>query len=201
MVIGFVPIFETEVGKILGIKNVEQAAKTLGGRRIAELDLGSVNGNLFVSKLSFGILQSNNLGWFRALNFRLVKNLFHLPNFEINFSVDGKYSARLKAIGGVIINSRNDTGNGHSDPTDGILDVLLLSKLSKWNTYKFRKEILTGNFDKIPGSSMVHVKRLEIITPEGLPLRTGSRVIAKTPAAIEVLPRALKIIVGRDRKF
>ena len=199
VVLGFVPIFETEIGKILGVKNIEQAAKTLGVRRIAELDLGSVNSNLFLSKLSFGISQTSQ-GWLKSLNYKFLQNTFQMPNFEVKFSADGLYQGSLNVIGGMIINSRDNEENT-ADPTDGVLDVALLSKLSKWDTFKFRKEILAGDFEQVPGSSVIHVSRLEISTPEGLPLRSGSRVIAKTPAVIEVLPKALKIIVGKDRKF
>ena len=53
MVIGFVPITDSEAGNILGIKSIDQAARTLGSRRIAELDVARVNGNLFFSKLRY----------------------------------------------------------------------------------------------------------------------------------------------------
>jgi diacylglycerol kinase family enzyme len=193
-VIGFIPILESEIGKIIGVKNIDQAAKTLGARRVEELDLGRVNNNLFFSKLSFGLNQTASSGLIQALNFRLLKNLINVPSFEIKFSADDNYQGSLKVVGGVIV-------NGFSDPTDGMLDVLLLSKLSKWQTIKYRNQILRGEFGQIPGSSIIHAKRLEITQPEGLPLKSGSRVIAKTPAVIEVLPRKLKIIVGKDRTF
>ncbi|HTL39416.1 MAG TPA: diacylglycerol kinase family protein [Methylomirabilota bacterium] len=200
VVIGFVPIFPTEVGKILGIKSIEQAAKTLGGRRIAELDLGLVNKNFFVSKLSFGVYQPAGTGWMKSLDYKFFQNMVNMPSFDVKFSVDGKYQASLKVIGGMIVNSR-DNAEGLANPTDGVLDVLLLSKLSKWDVFKFRKEIISGDFEKIPGSSVIHVSRLEISTPVGLPLKSAGRVIAKTPAVIEVMPKALKIIVGKERKF
>ena len=78
---------------------------------------------------------------------------------------------------------------------------MLISKFRASTTFRHRKEILSGCFDKIPDSSLVHVKKIEIAAPAGLPLRVGGRVIAKTPATIEIIPKALKIIVGKDRKF
>ena len=69
--VGFIPLFESELGEILGIKNIDYAAKIIAGRRIALLDLGVVNnlprvdsqgiqtrveaGNYFLSNLKFSI--------------------------------------------------------------------------------------------------------------------------------------------------
>ncbi len=203
IVVGFIPLFESEIGNILGIKNIEQACKTIGVRRIAELDLGVVNQNFFVSKLSFGLLQRTNNGFFSIFSYRLIRSFINLPTIDIKFSADNQYQGSLKVIGGMIINSRNNNSADEkiSDPTDGILDVLLVSKLTRWATIKHRKQILEGNYEKVPGSSLIHVKKIEILNPPGLPLRIGSRIIAKTPATIEIIPKTLKIIVGKDRKF
>ncbi len=202
-VIGFIPIMDTEIGEILGIRNINHAAKTIASRLIADLDLGSVNNNYFFSKLSFGLGMGATNSKMNLFNFRLIRSLFHLPQFEVKFSADHRYVATVKVVGGAIINARgNNCGHGHiSNPTDGVADVVLLSKLPKFQTLKYRGEILSGCFDQIPQASVVHLRKLEIIAPQGLPLRVGSRVIAKTPAVIQIIPRALKIIVGRDRKF
>lgn len=189
MVIGFIPIVDSEIGDYLGLKGIAQAAKTLGGRRIAELDLGKINGNLFLSKLAFGLsAPRTGLGIF---DFKTLQNLFRSPSFEIRFAADEQYHGHLKVTGGLIQNRG----------TNGNLDILLLPKLGKWQIIKFRREIQSGKFEKIPGSSIIHIRRLEINIPEGLPLRAGSRIIAKTPVTIEVVPKGLKIIVGKDRKF
>jgi diacylglycerol kinase family enzyme len=204
VVVGYIPITETELSKILGIKNIEQACKTIGLRRIAHLDVGVVNNVRFLTKLNFGLSPSGDSGgWLNFFRFGIVKKLFSLPVFEVKLSADESFSASLSAIGGMIINSR-EVAQGEakiSDPTDRILDVLLLPKLSKGKIIKYRQQILSGNFEKIPDSSLLHVRKLEILSPEGLPLKSGGRVVAKTPATIEILPQALKIIVGRDRSF
>lgn len=202
IVVGFIPIFDTEIGEILGIKTIANAAKTIGSRRIEELDLVSVNNNYFLSKLTFGLSTYQDSGIFSLFNFKLLQSLFNLPSFEIKFSVDGQYQATVSAVAGILINSRgNECAGFQSDPTDGVVDIMLLPKLSQLKILKYRKQILSGCFEQIPEASIVHANKLEISLPAGLPLRSGSRIIAKTPAVIEVRPRALKIIVGKDRKF
>lgn len=200
MVIGFIPIFPTEVGRILGIKSIPHAAKTIALRRIGELDLGVVNKNYFLTTLNIGSI--NGYSWSKIFDFELIKNLINLPQIELIVAADSEYRATLKIMAATIINSRSaaDTGS-FADPTDGVLDVVFLPKLSKWQTFSHRKEMLTGNFEKIPQASIVHVKKIEILSPAGIPLRAGRRVIAKTPAVIEIVPKTLKIIVGKDRAF
>jgi diacylglycerol kinase family enzyme len=188
--IGFVPIFDTEISSLLGVSNISQAAKTIGARRIAELDLGVVNGNYFLSKLSFG-LGAETSGGSTIFNFKLIRTLFNLPQIEVKFSADNQYQATTPVVGGLIINSL----------TEGVFNVMLLPKLSKIKTLRFRQQILSGNYGQVPGASMIHVQKMEILNPPGLAIRAGGRVIAKTPVTIEILPQALKIIVGRDRKF
>ncbi len=193
VVIGYIPIMESEIGEMLGLKSIDQAVKTLAARRTEEMDLGSVNGNLFFSKLSFGSIPNQTPGWLGSMSFKFIEGMKQLPSFEIKFSVDDQYRVSLPIIGGVVTNS--------SDPTDGKLDVLLLPQISSWSTFKYRTEIISGQFDKIPGSSRLHVKKIEISMPAGMPLKSEGHTITKTPATIEIKPKALKIIVGKERKF
>lgn len=213
IIVGFIPIFDTEIGEILGIKTIANAAKIIGSRRIEELDLVSVNnppaaqvseraGNYFLSKLTFGLSTYQGSGALGLFNFKLLQSLFNLPVFEIKFSVDGQYQATVSAVAGLIINSRGgECTASSSDPTDGVVDIMLLPKLSRIKILKYYKHILSGCFEQIPEASVIHANKLEISLPASLPLRSGSRIIAKTPAVIEVRPKALKIIVGKDRKF
>ncbi len=189
--IGFVPIFDTEMSQALGIKNIPHAAKTIGARRLEEFDLGVVNQNYFLSKLMFGLGSQPKQGLLSMFNFNLIRSLFRLPEFEVKFAVNGQYQASTKVVSGIITN--NQTG-------DGAADIMLLPKFSKSKTFRYRNAILSGNYREIPEASIIHASRIEISSPSGLPLRVGSRIIARTPAVIEILPKALKIIVSRDRK-
>ncbi len=197
VVVGFIPLQESEAAEVLGIKEVDNACRTIASRRIINLDLGRVNQNLFLSKLAFGV----NLTATNPFSFSLIRQLFNLPTFEVTFTTND-YRGSHRVVGGLIINSR---GGGCSqslgNPTDGILDVLLLPKLGRRQLIKHRRSIMKGCFESIPESSLVHLDKIEITSPDGLPLRIGTRVVAKTPATIEIMPNALKIISGKDRTF
>lgn len=199
ILIGFIPIMETEIGEILGIQDIEQGAKTIAMRRVAQMDLGVVNQTFFIGKLTFGLTVKEDQG---LLGYKLAQDLSKQPEIQLKFAVDENYQAEAPIIGGMIMNARGVTESKNiAHPADGILDMVLLSKLSQWDGIKHRRQINTGEWEKIPKSSVVHMKKLEISSPSGLNLKAGDRVIAKTPAVIEIAPLALKIIVGRDRKF
>ncbi|HEX9502919.1 MAG TPA: diacylglycerol kinase family protein [Patescibacteria group bacterium] len=190
VVVGFIPMVQSELANILGVNNISQAAKVIAFRRIEAMDLGLVNNNYyFLSKLSFGEIQT---GWLPAPG----------KTFEIKFSADGQYQATLRVIAGIIVNSRDSqTEERMANPTDGNLDILFLPELSKWKTIQYRKQILTGHFEKIPQASVVHAKQIEILSPQGLNLKVGELIVAKSPVNISVVPHMLKMIVGRERKF
>src|SRR3989338_6793005 len=154
--IGFIPIFDTEISKLLGVTDIPQADKTIGARRMAELDLGVVNNNYFLSKLSFG-LGAEASGRFKIFNFKLIKSLFNLPQIEVKFSANNQYQATISVVGGLIINSL----------TDGVFNVMLLPKLSKIKTLRYRQQILAGDYDQVPGASVIHVRKIEISNPDG----------------------------------
>jgi diacylglycerol kinase family enzyme len=197
--LGYIPLMDTRLSRIFGLPDIETACRTIAARRIESLDLGLVNGNWFFTKVTFGNLEALK-GGFLGLGM-LGKSMG--STFEIKFSADGKYHGTLQATAGAIVNARdNDCGHKQvADPTDSVLDVLLLPKLSSYQLWQNRKHINSGCLEVIPGASTIHLKKMEITNPEGLPLVAEGRVLAKTPAIIEVLPKALKMIVGRDRSF
>jgi diacylglycerol kinase family enzyme len=197
VVIGFIPIYKSEVAEVLGVTDIDQACKTIASRRIINLDLGRINQTLFITKLSFGVSLTHT----NPFSFKLIQQLFNLPVFEVKFTTQD-YKATLKVVGGQIINSRgSNCSNTLGNPTDGILDVLLLPKLERLKLIRHRTDIVKGCYESIPESSLLHLQKIEITSPDGLPLRVGNRIVAKTPAAIEILPKALKIIAGKDRRF
>jgi diacylglycerol kinase family enzyme len=200
-VVGYIPLKNTEISEALGLPDISQACKFLAVRRIQDMDLGVANGKYFLSKLSFGFeFQTNNK--FDFLGLRLMNQLAALKPFEIQFKVDGKFQGSTESLAGLIINSRGSSSNTDiGNPIDGTLDFLLLPKLSKTAILTHRKHILKGEYEKIPNTSLIHFKELEITAPTGLPIKLGNAPWGEIPNKISIKPQALKIIVGRNRKF
>jgi diacylglycerol kinase family enzyme len=193
MTVGYIPLVKSELSEALGyIEN--------GPPRVDEHGMRVEAGKNFLSKLSFGLNMQPNLGRdFFGIGF--VRQLFGRPTFTVSFNAD-KYHASSEVLAGLIINCQNNVcDQSLGRPTDGLLDVVLIPKLSRAQLFTHRKNILDGCFEKIPGASIVHAESLEITSPSGLPLKIGETEFATTPARIEIKPKALKMIVGRLRKF
>lgn len=200
--IGYVPVEDSELAQILGIPDVESACRNLAHRRVEVLDLGMIQGGYFFTKVSLGTsleaLQAKSL--FDFSKFSETANLKPVP---VKMEVDGQFSAQFEVAIGAIFNSRaarQETGSV-ANPTDGVLDVLLLPGLKTFDAWKYRSELATGMLEKIPGCAVVHGKRITISAPEGLPFFVGDRTIAKAPAVVEAIPAKIKMIVGKDRTF
>ncbi len=181
IVVGFIPLEECEIGKIFGIKDIPQAVKTIAFRRIEEIDLGVVNDSLFLSNLRFG------------------KN--DAP-IEIKFSADEKFQARQIISSCLIVNSRYNLNPSRiGNPTDGLLDILLLPEISKFTGFFKKRLIQRHYYEQIDLTSVLHVKKIEILEPAALPITIGDKIVAKTPAMISIQAKTLRLIVGKDRNF
>lgn len=200
--IGYVPVEDSELAKILGIADVASACQHLAHRRIEILDLGMIQGGYFFTKVSLGAslesLQAKSL--FDFSKFSEAANLKPVP---VKMEIDGQFSAQFEVTIGAIINSRaaRPDQSRIANPTDGVLDILLLPRLKSFDAWKYRNELAAGMLEKIPGCAVVHGKRITISAPEGLPFFVGERTIAKAPAVVETIPAKIKMIVGKNRMF
>jgi diacylglycerol kinase family enzyme len=197
--LGYVPVEDSELSRIFGLSGIDASCRTIAQRRVELLDMGVANKNWFFSRLSFGDLEQAGGGF---LGMSILRRAT-LNTYEVRFLADGKYNAQIKAVAGLIINSRDKScGDVRlADPTDGLLDMLLIPDIGRARLWKHRKDLESGCYENIYGCSTIHLKKIEIINPEGLPLKSAGKVIAKTPAVIEVVPKSLKMIVGKERMF
>jgi diacylglycerol kinase family enzyme len=116
--------------------------------------------------------------------------------------IDGQFSAEFEVAIGAIFNSRAAKCEGKvADPTDGLLDVLLLPRITSFNAWKYRAELASGCLEKIPGCAVMHGRRITVSAPDGLPFYVGEKTLAKAPAIVEALPKRIRMIIGKDRTF
>lgn len=202
--IGFIPLHpESALGKILGVSaDVEEAVKTLAGRLVRELSLGKVGEHFFLSQVDLGEnvfakLQSGFLG------FGALRGAMNLAAFPLKLSLEDSFTATSEVLGAQIINCRNNDGCRLKlgDPTDAFLDILLLNKLSGTQIFRYRKELISGCLDNVPGSTVMHARKIDILGPKKLPLSIEGQVFTKAPATITVAREKIKLIVGKNRQF
>jgi diacylglycerol kinase family enzyme len=200
--IGYVPIENSELSRILGISDVRDACQNLAHRRVEILDLGVIQGGYFFTKVSMGA-NLNSLQPKSMFDFSRFSEAGSLKPVPVKMEIDNQFSVQFEVAVGAIFNSRaaEEQGNTLADPTDGVLDILLLPGLKSFDAWRYRNELSSGMLEKIPGCAVMHGKKIAISSPEGLPFYLGDRTIAKAPTTIEVLSGKIKMIVGRDRTF
>lgn len=177
--LGVIPIGgPNEIARSLGIPEGADACDVLSKRVTQKIDLGSVNGHLFLSQV-------------------------RLPGGQFTMEGDGKYRITIVAPESetVITNlGRNSSGTddegGYStigNPKDGILDAMIVTK--DGGMFQMFKK----NVSNVP--SIIPVKTLSITSESPISVFADGRKVTNSTISIEVIPERLKVITGRTRNF
>ena len=198
--LGFIPLDDDSyLSKILGLGTIYNSVKTIAARRIEKIDLATIAGSYFISYLEFGIATSKikNLNWWNTL--KALSGSTH----KLSIRIDNSYTMDIVCLGGVVANTRaaSSDSDAIANPTDGILDLLILEKLNKIEVLRYKEAIIEGRLEKIPGTSVIKCRKVEFLQPLGFPLHLAGRVLTKVPATVEIIPRRLRLIVGKSRTF
>lgn len=202
--VGFVPLDpESVLATILGVTtDIEQTIKTIAGRLVKTLNLGKVGEHYFLSKVDLGPspLQKIPAGpWGMSALSQLLK----LEPFVVKLSLQNSYTATSEVLAAQIINSRDNEGSHLrlGDPTDELLDIVMLNKMSRSQIFRHRRTLAAGRLDNVPGVTIMHAKHIDILGPKKLPISIEGQVYTKAPAAIAVAKEKIKLIVGKTRQF
>ena len=170
--LGIIPVGpNNKIAKMLGLSSPEEACNIIAARIVEKVDLGKANGVYFLSSIS---VAPGSLTIDCEGKFRLT------PQDQDQISI-----CNLKPGG-------STAGlDGHCNPKDGWLEVII------------EPAAVRGFFKKqAPGqASIVPFKELAIHSRESLPVVTDGKKVLKTPVEIKVVPKKLKVIVGKDRLF
>ncbi len=198
--LGFIPLVnDTSLGEILGLDSLETAVKTVAARRLEKMDLAVMGDNYFISQVEFGIASTKvkNMGWFSSMS-SLTKDVYNLK-----LRIDNSYTMDITCLGGTVTNSRTKSSSNSTiaNPTDGFLDLMVLERLTKMDVLKHKLDIAAGVLEGIPGTSVIKCRQVEFLEPRGFPLNISGRTFAKVPAVVSIIPRSLRMIVGKSRTF
>lgn len=199
--LGFVPFVpNTQLGRILGLKDIQTAAKTIASRRTEHIDVAKINNQYFISYLELGLGQYTNK---KMGTFSLMK-LFASSPIELKMRIDDAYTITSKVMGALIVNTRGTRSEAAStigNPQDGYLDLLLLERMGKMGAARSREAIVSGYYEKIPGASAIRCRKIEIFEPLNQKIYIDGKELHKVPAKIEVMPNKFRMIVGKERSF
>jgi diacylglycerol kinase (ATP) len=198
--LAFIPLTpQTQLGKILGMTDLQTATRTIATRRIEKMDIAKINDSFFISYIELGIANQTN----KSLGLLGTAKLFGSSQIKAKFMIDDSYVIHSEIMGALIINTRGTqlTDNKIGNPQDGYLDLLFIEHLSTMKAMKYKKEIQNGIYEDIPGSSVIRCKKVEILEPKNMRIYMDGKEIATAPTTIEIVPGTLKMIVGKKRTF
>lgn len=187
------------LAKILGLQDMKGAVKTIAARRIEKIDLAKVGNYYFISSLEFGVTSQN----FKQTSIWNSLKLLRVPGGLIHVRIDDSYTLELQCLGGLVTNARATTTYHEqlANPTDGFLDLLILEKLTSSETLRYRGAISQGLLEKVPNTSIIKCRKIEFLEPAGFALTISHKVLTKFPATVQIIPKQLRLIVGKDRTF
>ncbi|MDD5251784.1 MAG: diacylglycerol kinase family protein [Patescibacteria group bacterium] len=175
--LGIIPVGQTTwVARALGIPEGEAACETLSKRVTQMIDLGRVNGQHFLSRVSvpFGHFTVEGEGSFRICP--------QVADCEMIVSNLRSPDVALCEAGGRL----------PGDPQDGFLDVLVLTRPSTIGR-------LTGRGPS--QQTVIPLRRLSIHAEEPITVSVDGWKMTNKDFLIEIVPERLKIITGKERLF
>lgn len=174
--LGYVPMAaDLTLARILGIPPFELACEVIANRLLQSIDLGKINNIYFLSQVE-------------------------AENGEIVVSHDGKYAIRSTDPGQTV--RVMNLGYAHSgsvyNPLDGKLEITFEQSSKK--TFRDRFSQLIQPREK--SQSVFPMTKLKLEhADESIPVVVDGCQVMKTPAIIEIAPKQLKVIVGKERLF
>lgn len=81
---------------------------------------------------------------------------------------------------------------------DGLVNVMVAAKVSKIKFLLLFKDLFKGIIYKVKEVSHIMAKRVTVITRRPDRVEIDGEVVGTTPMTLEVIPQALRVVVGRD---
>jgi YegS/Rv2252/BmrU family lipid kinase len=121
---------------------------------------------------------------------------------EMEVDVDGESRARLM-YDVIVANCRFLAGGMHmtpeAEPDDGLFDVLLIGDISRADLALTLPKVYRGTHLPHPKAELLRGRVVSVRSPTPLPIELDGEQPGTTPARFEVVPRALRLRVPRER--
>jgi diacylglycerol kinase (ATP) len=192
-------------------RDLKEAAKTIAAGRVLAMDVGQVHEQLFLEAAGVG-LTAGLFAYFNRLDsgherprnvvralLRFLRNLGH-PRLVID--ADGqRFSVRALQV---TVSNGPYVGAAYAlapqaRVDDGLLDVVIFRGLSAIRIMWHMALVAGGRrLPSPPGVQLVRARSVHVVgrRRRALPVHADGAVIGVTPAHFQVLPAALRVIVG-----
>lgn len=208
-----VPIGQVPVGtgnsfiRDLGINSVEDTIKHILQRNIQKVDLGHFScaageyyfinllGAGFVSNVAYRAKKYRALGAFSYI-LGVIEEVVRLKSGGMTLEIDGQIIER-DAIFVEICNSRFTGGNMMMAPSatidDGLLDIVLLNRISRATLLKLFPRIFKGTHVQAESVEVFRGKKILLRAEQPLPLTPDGETFGRTPIEVCIYPRKVEM--------
>lgn len=221
-VMGVIPVGNiNNLAKTLGITSWETSCSILAARKLETIDLGQIDKDYFITSVGVGFdadivkyRTETKFNIFRKLSYfkTIIQQLYNFKSTKVTLDFNENFSAQTEVFTILVINSKPFNPLVMSrlkySPQDELLDVLLVSRLSKIKMLKYFTAIARGDYENLSQkgeqTSLFHTKKVKITSQKSLSAHSDGQAIkdiTKEPVVIETAPKKLKIIVGKERQF
>lgn len=191
----------------LSLETREACATILGGVT-KRIDIGTVNGTPFINNAGTGFdaavmhTMNTSIRFLRgqpAFLLAIIKTLIRYKPFSLTLTADDGEKRTLRAYMVSLLNGKVYAAGMQAAPyaelDDGRLDVLIIKEMPKSKLLPVIRLVATGQHLNHPAVEMLQVRKLLVGAIPPQPLNIDGEVRGLTPMAVEVLPRALKVLV------
>jgi YegS/Rv2252/BmrU family lipid kinase len=131
----------------------------------------------------------------------LLKSLFRYSCYKVRIEADGKRTFDGELFSANVGICRFSGGGMMQVPAaiadDGLFDITIISKMSKWNIIRNVSKLYDGSFVKLKQVSNHRAARVVVKSDEGILLEADGESLGTGPFEFTVLPKVLKFIVPR----
>uniref|UniRef100_UPI002633BD59 diacylglycerol/lipid kinase family protein n=1 Tax=Oceanispirochaeta sp. TaxID=2035350 RepID=UPI002633BD59 len=193
--------------KDLGIETVDDALKKIIAGNTKGVDLGHFSysegqhyfanllGTGFVSNVAYRAKKYKMLGALSYI-FAVLEELMVLKSTSIEMEIDGR-SIKRNAVFTEICNSRFTGGDMMMAPDaridDGLLDIILLNKISRGKILKLFPTIFKGTHIQNEAVECLTAKKITLKSEKSLLLTPVGETFGKTPIEVTILPGKIRM--------
>ena len=154
--------------------------------------LGIPEGEAACDVLSRRVIRTIDLG---KANDQYFLFSLEVPAQPVSIECDGHYRISLLGIPRAfsICNFSPDHRQYHDcDPEDGMLEAIIKEEPEGWNPFKKNQSV----------ESVFPLRTAKIVCNDAsIPITLDGGSVVKTPVNVEIAPKKLRVVVGKDRHF